>query len=63
MRIHTIWASGGDVHSEQKLPTHMVRGEAATQAVADWLITKHTDFKLKQTHARKPKSHKKVFSR
>lgn len=42
---HTFLPSGGDIHSEQQLPAHMIRGEATTQAVADYLITKHTHLK------------------
>ena len=41
-QTHTFMSGGGDVHSELKLPAHMVRREATTQAVADWLITAHT---------------------
>lgn len=52
MHIHTFLCSGGDIHSEQQLPAHMIRGEATTQAVADCLITTHADLKLKKKHSK-----------
>ncbi len=36
---HTFLSGGGDIHSEEKLPAHVVRRETSTQAVADRLIT------------------------
>lgn len=38
---------GGDVHSKQKLPAHMVRREMSTQAVAHWLIAVYTQWQEK----------------
>lgn len=51
MQTQTFLSSGGDIHSEQNLPAHMIRWQTTTQAVANRMITTHVnklELELKQ---------------